>query len=157
LRQRNLGAAGQELIMTDIMLVGVDGSEASHRAADFAATRARAGGARLVVAYVIEWSPYTFNTPEENEQRHKRREEEIARAEAHLAPLLVELRAAGLEVEGVVRHGHAAETLSGLATEYGAAQIFVGRRGVSKIAAMLFGSVAGSLVQISPVPVTVVP
>jgi nucleotide-binding universal stress UspA family protein len=157
LRQRNLGAAGQELIMTDIMLVGVDGSEASRRAADFAATRARASGARLVVAYVIEWSPYTFNTPEENEVRHKRREEEIARAEAHLAPLLGELRAAGLEVEGVVRHGHAAETLSGLAAEYGAAQIFIGRQGVSKIAAMLFGSVAGSLVQISPVPVTVVP
>lgn len=143
--------------MTDTMLVGVDGSEPSRRAADFAAARARAGKARLVVAYVIEWSPYTFNTPEENEVRHKRREEEIARAEAHLAPLLTELRAAGIEVESVVRHGHAAQALSGLAVEYGAAQIFVGRRGVSTIAAMLFGSVAGSLVQIAPVPVTVVP
>jgi nucleotide-binding universal stress UspA family protein len=143
--------------MTDTMLVGVDGSESSRRAADFAARRAKAGGARLVVAYVIEWSPYSFNTPEENEQRHKRREEEITRAEAHLAPLLSDLRAAGLEVEGVVRHGHAADTLSALAGEYGAAQIFIGRRGVSRIAAMLFGSVAGSLVQISPVPVTVVP
>jgi nucleotide-binding universal stress UspA family protein len=157
LRQRNLGAAGQELIMTDTMLVGVDGSEASRRAVDFAATRARAGKARLVVAYVIEWSPYTFNTPEENEVRHKRREEEIARAEAHLDPLLSELRAAGLEVESVVRHGHAADVLSGLAGEFNAAQVFVGRRGVSKIAALLFGSVAGTLVQISPVPVTVVP
>jgi nucleotide-binding universal stress UspA family protein len=151
------GSADQETIMTETMLVGVDGSEASHRAADFAAARARVGNARLVVAYVIEWSPYSFNTPEENEQRHKRREEEIARAEAHLAPLLSKLRGAGLEVEGVVRHGHAAETVSALAAEYGAAQIFIGRRGVSKIAAMLFGSVAGSLVQISPVPVTVVP
>jgi nucleotide-binding universal stress UspA family protein len=157
LRQRTLGAADQELIMTDTMLVGVDGSETSRRAADFAALRAKASGARLVVAYVIEWSPYTFNTPEENEVRHKRREEEIARAEAHLAPLLSELRAAGLEVEGVVRHGHAAEALSTLAVEYGAAQIFIGRRGVSKIAALLFGSVAGSLVQVAPVPVTVVP
>lgn len=143
--------------MTDTMLVGVDGSESSRRAADFAALRAKASGARLVVAYVIEWSPYTFNTPEENEQRHKRREEEIARAQAHLAPLLKELKAAGVEVEGVVRHGHAADTLSALAREHGAAQIFIGRRGVSSIAAMLFGSVAGSLVQISPVPVTVVP
>jgi nucleotide-binding universal stress UspA family protein len=57
----------------------------------------------------------------------------------------------------VVRHGHAAEALSTLSVEYGAAQIFIGRRGVYRIAAMLFGSVAGSLVQISPVPVTVVP
>jgi nucleotide-binding universal stress UspA family protein len=141
----------------DTMLVGVDGSESSRRAANFAAMQAKAGGARLLVAYVIEWSPYSFNTPEENEQRHKRREEEIARADAHLDPLLGELRAAGLQVESLVRHGHAADVLSGLAGEYGAGQVFVGRRGHSKIAAMLFGSVAGSLVQVSPVPVTVVP
>jgi nucleotide-binding universal stress UspA family protein len=101
----------------DTMLVGVDGSESSRRAANFAAMQAKAGGARLLVAYVIEWSPYSFNTPEENEQRHKRREEEIARADAHLDPLLGELRAAGLQVESLVRHGHAADVLSGLAGE----------------------------------------
>jgi nucleotide-binding universal stress UspA family protein len=111
-----------------------------------------------VAAYVIEWSPYTFNTPEENEQRHKRREEEIERARTQvLDPLVATLRSSGLEVEGVVRHGHAAQVLSDLAVEHGAAQIFIGRRGISKIAALLFGSVAGSLVQVSPVPVTVVP
>lgn len=144
--------------MTDTMLVGVDGSETSRRATDFAATRARAGKARLVLGYVIEWSPYTFNSAEENEVRHKRREEEIERATTQvLTPLVAELRATGLEVEGVVRHGHAAEVLSMLAVELGAAQVFVGRRGQSRIAALLFGSVAGSLVQIAPVPVTVVP
>jgi nucleotide-binding universal stress UspA family protein len=124
---------------------------------DFASARAKAGGARLILAYVIEWSPYSFNTPQENEERHKRREEEIARAESHLTPLLAEMRAQGIEVESIVRHGHAAEVLSQIASEAGAVQIFIGRRGVSKIAAMLFGSVAGSLVQVSPVPVTVVP
>jgi nucleotide-binding universal stress UspA family protein len=36
--------------MTDSFLIGVDGSESSHRAADFAAARARAAGARVVVA-----------------------------------------------------------------------------------------------------------
>lgn len=141
----------------DVMLVGTDGSESSRRAVDFAATRAKAGGARLMVAYVIEWSPYSFNTPQENEERHKRREEEIARAESHVAPLVKELTAQGLDVQSVVRHGHAAEALSEIAGEIGAVQIFIGRRGVSRIAAMLFGSVAGSLVQVSPVPVTVVP
>ena len=144
--------------MTDTMLVGVDGSESSRRAADFAAARARAGDGRLVLAYVIEWSPYTFNTPQENEVRHKRRLEEIERAKTQvLDPLIAELRASGVEVEGAVRHGHAAEVLSGLAREFGAAQIFVGRLGHSRIAALLFGSVAVGLVQISPVPVTVVP
>ena len=144
--------------MSDIMLAGVDGSESSRRALDFAVARAQAGGARLVVAYVIEWSPFTFNTPEENEQRHRRREEELARARSQvLDPLIGELTAAGLAIEGVVRHGHAAEVLAGLAAEYGASQIFVGRRGQSRITSLLFGSSAGTLVQIAPVPVTVVP
>lgn len=144
--------------MPETVLVGVDGSESSHRAAHFAAAHAKAGKARLAVAYVIEWSPYTFNTPEENEMRHKRREEEIERARTQvLDPLVAEVQAGGLPVEGVVRHGHAAEVLSGLATELGASQIFIGRIGHTRIAALLFGSVAGTLVQISPVPVTVVP
>jgi nucleotide-binding universal stress UspA family protein len=144
--------------MTDTLLVGVDGSDGGARAAAFAAGCAKDGGARLVVAYVIEWSPYSFNTPEENEQRHKRREEEISRAESEvLKPLVASLNKSGVKAEGVVRHGHAAEVLSGLAGEYKAGQIFVGRRGISKLKALLFGSVAGSLVQISPVPVTVIP
>ncbi len=144
--------------MTDILLVGVDGSDCGVRAANFAARRAKDGNARLIVAYVIEWSPYSFNTPEENEQRHKRREEEISRAEGEiLKPLVESLTKDGINAEGMVRHGHAAEVLSALATENKASQIFIGRRGLSKMKALLFGSVAGSLVQISPVPVTVIP
>jgi len=144
--------------MSDSFLIGVDGSAGSRRAVEFAAAQAKAAGARVVAAHVIEWSPFTFNTPEENEQRHRRREEELARAHTQvLDPLVSELKATGLEVEGVVRHGHAAEVLAGLAKELGAGQIFVGRRGQSTITSLLFGSVAGTLVQIAPVPVTVVP
>ncbi len=144
--------------MSHCLLAGVDGSECCQRAVEFAADRARASGARLVVAFVIEWSPYTFNTPEENEVRHKRREEEIERARGQvLDPLVASLKASGIDAEGVIRHGHAAETLVTLAREYDAIQIFIGRRGQSKLNALLFGSVAGSLVQIAPVPVTVVP
>jgi len=144
--------------MNDILLVGVDGSEAGARAAAFAAERAKDSNSRLLVAYVIEWSPYTFNTPQENEERHKRREEEISRAETQIVqPLVDSLKSSGVDAEGAVRHGHAAEVLSQLASEREAGQIFIGRRGLSKLQAMLFGSVAGSLVQISPVPVTVIP
>lgn len=144
--------------MTETLLVGVDGSEGGTRAAKFAAERAKTSGAHLLVAYVIEWSPYTFNTPQENEVRHKRREEEIARAETDvIQPLVDALKKDGISAEGVVRHGHAAEVLSQIAREYKAGQIFIGRRGLSKLQALLFGSVAGSLVQVSPVPVTVIP
>ena len=144
--------------MTDTLLVGVDGSEGGQRAAKFAAERATQLGARLIVAYVIEWSPYSFNTPQENDLRHKRREEEIARAESDIIqPLVRELKAAGLTVEGLVRHGHVVEVLSQIAKEHTAGQIFIGRRGLSTLQALLFGSVASSLVQVSPVPVTVIP
>lgn len=144
--------------MTDTLLVGIDGSEHGRRASEFAASRAKSGNARLVVAYVIEWSPYSFNTPEENEVRHKRREEEIERAKSQvLDPLVAALTKEGVQVEGLVRHGNPANVLTEVAKETGACQIFIGRRGLSKIQALLFGSVAGSLVQISAVPVTVVP
>ena len=144
--------------MSNVLLVGVDGSEEGARAVAFAADRAKESNARLIVAYVIEWSPYTFNTPQENEERHKRREEEISRAETQVVnPLVDSLKNGGIDAECVVRHGHAAEVLSQLASERKAGQIFIGRRGLSKLQSMLFGSVAGSLVQISPVPVTVIP
>jgi nucleotide-binding universal stress UspA family protein len=50
-----------------------------------------------------------------------------------------------------------AEVLCELAQERGVAQIFSGRLGRGRFKSLLFGSVAGSLVQVSPVPVTVVP
>jgi nucleotide-binding universal stress UspA family protein len=144
--------------MANVILLGVDGSPCSERAAEMAAAHSQATGAKLLVAHVIEWSPYTFNTPQENEERHKRRDEEIARAEAHIVrPMVDRLRGAKAQAEGLVRHGHAAEVLSMLAREHDAKQIYIGRIGQSRLRELLFGSVAGSLVQISPVPVTVVP
>jgi len=144
--------------MSECFLVGIDNSDCSRRALDFACRRAKTAGARLVVTYVIEWSPYTFNTPEENEQRHKRREEEITRANTSvLTPALEHIREAGLEAEGIVRHGNVADVLSGLADEQSADQIIVGRIGESGLKSILFGSVTSKLIQLSKVPVTVVP
>jgi len=144
--------------MAEVILAGVDGSEGSLRAAKYAANNASRIGAGLVVVFVIEWSPFSFNTPEENEQRHKRREAEIASAhEKVLEPLLGEIRESGVSVEGVVRHGHIARVLIDQAEERGASAIFIGRLGDSSFKSVIFGSVASNLVQTSPVPVTVVP
>lgn len=144
--------------MSAIHLVGVDCSECSVRALDYAIERARDSGAGLVVAHVIEWSPYTFSTPQENEQRHRRREEELARAESEvIEPVVSRITEAGVEARGKIRHGHAAETLAKLAAEQNAASIIVGRAGSSRLKAHIFGSVASSLVQIADRPVTVVP
>ena len=139
-------------------IVGVDGSEAGSRAARLAARQARESGGCLLVAYVVPWSPFTVQTAEDNERRHVVKEQEIATANSQIVePLLAELRESGTEVEGIVRHGHPAETLCDLARERDAGHIVVGRLGQSRVRALLFGSTAGTLIQITDVPVTVVP
>ncbi len=144
--------------MSECFLVGVDNSDCSRRAFNFACKRAKSAGAKLVVVYVIEWSPYTFNTPEENEERHLRREEEIERAnKCVLDPILKQINEAGIDGDGIVRHGNVTEVLSSLAAECGADQIIVGRIGESGLKSLLYGSVTTKLVQLSNVPVTVVP
>lgn len=144
--------------MTDTLLVGIDGGTPSGNAVLMAKRQALADGGKLLVVYVVEWSPYTFNTPEENEQRKRQYDAEIKAAEERvLHPLLAEMKKENVDAEGVVRHGNPAEIINRLAKDRGAAQIFVGRRGAKGVKEMLFGSVTANLVQTSPVPVTVVP
>lgn len=140
-------------------VVGLDGSDAGARALAFAKDRARAvGDCTILICYVIEWSPFSFQTPEENEQRHKRREEEIAMArERVLDPALEQAKADGFDVAGIVRHGDVADILEALARERGAKQIIIGRVGTRGLKARIFGGVAGRLVATATVPVTIIP
>ncbi|MBT8049076.1 MAG: universal stress protein [Xanthomonadales bacterium] len=144
--------------MSKVLLVGVDCSKCSNRALQYAADRAEVSKVQLIVTHVIDWSPFSFNTPQENEERHKRREAELDRAHKEIIdPIVSELREKSIFARGVIRHGHPAETLSGVAEEFGATNIIIGKTGSSKIKTQLFGSVANTLVQISKVPVTIVP
>ena len=139
-------------------VVACDGSSASGRAVAFAIDHARSNGGSVLVAHVLEWSPYSFLTPEELEERHKRRGEELARAKTALVdPILASVSADGVEVDSVIKYGHVAETLSDIAIETGATQLIIGRTGQSSIKVRVFGSVASTLAQISPVPCTIVP
>lgn len=144
--------------MSRKIVVGFDGSEAAHRALDFAISRAKALGDSIIIAHVLEWSPYSFLTPSELEERHKRRQEELDRAEtAIIKPVAKSVEDAGIPVKTVMKYGHIAETLCEIASEEGAALIFIGRMGHSGMASRIFGSVAGTLAQVAPVPVTIVP
>jgi nucleotide-binding universal stress UspA family protein len=144
--------------MPQKIIVGYDGSESGQSALGFAVDLAKARGADLVLAHVLEWSPYSFLTPEEIEQRHKRRKDELERAEtAVLAPVVKGLQGEGVTVTTVLKYGHIAETLCKIAKDENASQIVVGRTGHSGLSSRLFGSVAGSLAQAAPVPVTIVP
>ncbi|MEX0969772.1 MAG: universal stress protein [Paracoccaceae bacterium] len=144
--------------MTERIVVGFDASAAARRAVDHALASAKGAGAQIVLAHVLEWSPYSFLTKEEVEERHARRTEELERANAAImAPLVAELAAAGITVETEIRYGHVADTLIAIANEHKAGSIVAGRTGGAGLAARLFGSVAGTLAQVSPVPVTIVP
>ena len=144
--------------MSRKIVVGYDGSEGAKSALDFAIELARLQGGEVIIAHILEWSPYSFLTPTELEERHKRRTEELARAEsAVLAPVLKQLEGAGVEVTTVLKYGHIAETICAIAKDEAASQIVVGRTGHSALSSRLFGSVAGSLAQAAPVPVTIVP
>jgi nucleotide-binding universal stress UspA family protein len=144
--------------MREKLLVGVDCSNCSNRALQYASGRAENMEIPLLVVHVIDWSPFSFNTPQENEERHKRREAELRRAHTEIIdPLVGALREKGIAAEGVIRHGHPAETLNAVAEELDATNIIIGKTGSSRIKSQLFGSVTNTLIQISKVPVTVVP
>lgn len=140
------------------LIVGLDGGEAGERALSHARELAKLiGDCKLCLVYVIEWSPYTFQTPEENAVRHKRREDELDIAHGRIMnPAMAAVKADGLEAEGVVRHGDAAEILDKVAKDRGAEQIIVARASDGGMMSRLFGSVTAKLVMGAHVPVTVV-
>jgi nucleotide-binding universal stress UspA family protein len=144
--------------MSETILVGIDGSSENRRAVDYAVSWAKKSNAKLILAYVIKWSPYSFQTAEENEERHKRREEEIQIVrERVLDPMLKSLEPEGLDITGVARHGKVADGLIYLAKKHGATDIVVGRIGESGVKTLIFGSVVAKLIQLTPIPVTIVP
>jgi nucleotide-binding universal stress UspA family protein len=67
------------------------------------------------------------------------------------------LKDSGVVIETAIKYGHIAEKLSEIATEVGAMQLVVGRDGQGSLVSRVFGSVAGTLVQITTVPTTIVP
>ena len=140
------------------LVIGLDGTDTGERALAFAKDLAsRMDACELLAIYVIEWSPFTFQTAEENAQRHKRREEEIALATSRIVePAVASLKEAGFQASGLVQHGDVAETLNSLTTEYGGSQIIVGRASSDGFTKRIFGSSTQNLVMHADVPVTVV-
>lgn len=135
-------------------LVAYDGRD--QPVIDTAIRFAKAQGASLLVVHILEWSPYSFLTPEELAERHKVRQQELSRAdEAVMTPALAKVRAAGVEASGLVRHGQVIDLLNVIAREKQAELIFVGRS--NSLSDRVFGSVASGLAQTAPVPVVIVP
>ena len=143
--------------MTSI-LIGIDSSEASDRALALGIQMALGATASVLIVHAIPWSPYSFQTNEENEFRAGERDHEIEAATSQLLePALAKAKESGVEATGIARHGHPVELLVNLAEERDVDQIVVGRTGESKMKQVLYGGIPGRLILNSPVPVTVVP
>ena len=143
---------------TETFVVAYEGADDSSNVLAYAIARAQKDGALLHLVHVLEWSPYTFLTPQEIEERTTRRKQEMARAqEAIIDPALSKVRAAGLEATGEIRFGQVVEIISETASKMGAEMIVVGRSGSNSVAARVFGSVPLGLAQIASVPTVIVP
>ncbi len=144
--------------MSSKIVVGLDGSASGDRAVAYARKTADLiGKCELILVHVIEWSPYAFQTPEENEMRHKRREEELELATTRIVDPAVEvLKKHGIDAKGVVRHGDVADLLNKIAVDEKADQIIVARSSEHGLVERVFGSSTVKLVAHASVPVTVV-
>ncbi len=136
------------------ILVGVDGSEPSVKAAQLAAEIAVRFGARVTLAYVVPrllLPPDAYGlTVTDVEQEHR------VFAEKLLAHALTRLGESGVQADTVVLCGPPAESLAESAQQIAADLVVVGSRGRGAVARMLLGSVTDRLVHISPKPVLVV-
>ena len=125
----------------DLFVVAYDGSHAA--VVDYALKRAGRANAALHIVHVLEWSPYAFLTPEEIEQRHAKRGEELARAEKEvMQPMLDRANAAGIETSSEVRFGSAVSILCDVVKAKNAELLFAGRTGDAALKTRVFGSVA---------------
>ncbi|MBK8459968.1 MAG: universal stress protein [Micropruina sp.] len=142
----------------DSIVVGVDNSEASTRAVEFAVDRAKKNDWKIVLVHVIPWSPFSFTTPTENEERPRAKAHELAAGQEQIiAPMSAIAEAAGVPFQSIVRHGNPSDTILDIAEDEKAVHIIVGRTGDSGLRAAVFGSVASRLVTQADIPVTVVP
>lgn len=141
-----------------VYLVAVDGSEWSDRASQWAINLAQKTHAEVYFVSAIQWSKYQplyvadFSAP----PRDTTKEEAIERKEL-LEPLEKRYANSGVKIKCGLFWGLPTETVIEQAKNEHANMIFVGRRGRSKVASLLLGSVANSLAHTAGIPVVLVP
>lgn len=139
-------------------VVAYEGSPGDSSLLDYAIHRAKKENASLLLVHILEWSPYSFLTHQELEERKARRTEEMDRAKtAVLDPAMEKVKAAGVDVSCQLRYGSVVELVCDIAKKESAAMIFVGRAGSQSMATRVFGSVPIGLAQVAPVPTVIVP
>jgi nucleotide-binding universal stress UspA family protein len=145
------------------IIVGVDGSENALRAVDRAAALAAGSGAELVLLTVAALPRLLDedSLPESGADRSFKQEVRELLVDTRpecLEPAQQRARQAGARlVQVIAATGDPVDELTAPAERLKASMLVVGRRGASRIAELLLGSVSKQLVQRSSCPVVVVP
>ncbi|MET0405420.1 MAG: universal stress protein [Cystobacter sp.] len=142
--------------MIQHILVAIDGSDTSRKAARFGHDLAQQTRARVTLLFVLEPPrvvPFGFMDAE-LVSGGQRSPEELAAVRRMLDELAADLPAS--QVEKVVEIGRPADTIVSMADKLGADHIVVGARGLSPGGRWLLGSVSDRVLQQAGRPVTVV-
>jgi nucleotide-binding universal stress UspA family protein len=142
-------------MMSNTLVVGIDGSAGSVRALEFALEEARARKADLkavaawrvpATAYDTGWMPVSVDAADF---------EQIAQNALDRALADANVAASGVSVTPLVREGQAADVL--VAEARAADLLVVGSRGLGGFKGLLLGSVGQQCAQHAPCPVVIVP
>jgi nucleotide-binding universal stress UspA family protein len=136
------------------ILVAVDGSDPSVKAARMAADIALRFGAKLTLVHVVPkllLPPDVYGlTIAEVEKEHR------AYADRLLEKAVESIGEPSVEVDTAVLYGAPAEAIAETAAATDVGMIVIGSRGHGAVARMFLGSVSDRLIHISPKPVLVV-
>lgn len=139
-------------------LVAVDGSEWGNRAADQAVMMAKISGAAVRLITVVPWSSNIKPMAVDN-AAHRRidRDEEPDIRDRILKPILERHENSGVELSSEVHWGDPVDTINERVKGNTVTHVFAGRRGRSRVADLMVGSVANSLAHTVDKPIVLVP
>ena len=135
------------------IVVGLDGSDHSAAALEWAIGMARGMGAEVIALYAVDipvyFSPYGVPPQFDPEWR--------AAMEKEFKQWCAPLEKAGVRYRAFMRDGRPASVLADLAEAEGADVVVVARRGRGGVAELVLGSVSHELALHSKVPVLLIP
>lgn len=139
------------------ILLPVDFSVPSERAAGYAAVLARSLGASIHLVHALEKpvipaGPWHFDTRYEAERRERLYHE----ARTQLGAIAAKLRDGERRVSAEVRIGHAADEITEAAVDYGCDLIVMATHGRSGLPHLVMGSVAEAVIRRANCPVLTV-
>lgn len=139
------------------ILVGLDGSEYSLKALEFAIDLAKKYHSQLVLVHVVLRQTYAINPPEAGILAGTSIVRELeAEGRAILAKAEETVKAQGLPVEVRLRQGVPAEELLRASVDEKADLLVLGSRGLSQVKAFLLGSVSDKVSHHAKCPTLIV-